>query len=161
MAEYPAWALYYYRDDISRKHHLSFCNSDPFSSIISHWSALQHHGLTEQVPQIITASTPTKVVAPSMREKELHELKLKHIWQIADIRYEYTNIKQKIFFGNYRFSEDLDFSVINAPKDKPLENILLNALVLAKELLNEYGSFDIQLKRNPEKSTSPKRLRCT
>lgn len=29
-------------------------------SAISHWSALQHHGLTEQIPQIVTASTPKK-----------------------------------------------------------------------------------------------------
>ena len=63
---------------------------------------------------------------------------------------------KKIFFGDYRFSEDLDFSVINAPKDKQLENALNNALSLSKELLNEYGSFDIQLKRNPEKAPHPK-----
>jgi predicted nucleotidyltransferase component of viral defense system len=62
---------------------------------------------------------------------------------------------KKIFFGDYRFSEDLDFSVINAPKDKHLENALKNALILSKELLNEYGSFDIQLKRNPEKAPHP------
>ncbi len=36
-------------------------------SAVSHWSALQHHGLTEQIPQIVTASTPSKVVTPSMR----------------------------------------------------------------------------------------------
>lgn len=63
---------------------------------------------------------------------------------------------KKIFFGDYRFSEDLDFSVINAPKDKQLENALLNALTLSKELLNEYGLFDIQLKRHPEKAPHPK-----
>lgn len=63
---------------------------------------------------------------------------------------------KKIFFGDYRFSEDLDFSVINAPKEKELENALNNALVYSKELLNEYGSFDIQLKRNPEKAPHPK-----
>lgn len=63
---------------------------------------------------------------------------------------------KKIFFGDYRFSEDLDFSVINAPKNSQLENALINALALSKELLNEYGSFDIQLKRNPEKAPHPK-----
>ncbi len=63
---------------------------------------------------------------------------------------------KKIFFGDYRFSEDLDFSVINAPKDKQLENTLLNAINLSKELLNDYGAFDIQLKRNPERAPHPK-----
>src|SRR5688572_10494121 len=27
-------------------------------SAISHWSALAHHGLTEQIPQLVTAITP-------------------------------------------------------------------------------------------------------
>jgi predicted transcriptional regulator of viral defense system len=27
-------------------------------SAISHWSALAHHGLTEQIPRVVTASTP-------------------------------------------------------------------------------------------------------
>ncbi len=30
-------------------------------SAISHWSALSHHGLTEQIPRVITAFTPKKV----------------------------------------------------------------------------------------------------
>src|SRR5680860_834759 len=53
---------------------------------------------------------------------------------------------KKIFFGDYRFSEDLDFSVINAPQGKTLEKALHNAMILAKEQLNNYGPFDIQLK---------------
>lgn len=63
---------------------------------------------------------------------------------------------KKIFFGDYRFSEDLDFSVINAPKEKHLENALDNAISLTKELLNNFGAFDIQLKRNPERAPHPK-----
>jgi uncharacterized protein len=62
---------------------------------------------------------------------------------------------KKIFFGDYRFSEDLDFSVINAPQAKKLENALHNAMILAKDLLNNYGPFDIQLKRKPEKLPHP------
>lgn len=62
---------------------------------------------------------------------------------------------KKIFFGDYRFSEDLDFSVAKAPKESELENALLNAVIQSKELLNEYGSFEIQLKRNPEKAPHP------
>jgi len=63
---------------------------------------------------------------------------------------------KKIFFGDYRFSEDLDFSVINAPKNKELENALLEAINHTKILLNNYGAFDIQLKRNPERAPHPK-----
>src|SRR5579864_4307394 len=50
-------------------------------SAISHWSALQHHGLTEQIPQIVTASTPNKVITPSMREKHTQRSKTKHVWE--------------------------------------------------------------------------------
>jgi uncharacterized protein len=62
---------------------------------------------------------------------------------------------KKIFFGDYRFSEDLDFSVINAPKANALEKALQKAANLAKELLISYGPFDIQLKRNPERAPHP------
>ncbi|MGH7868764.1 MAG: type IV toxin-antitoxin system AbiEi family antitoxin domain-containing protein, partial [Candidatus Dormibacteraceae bacterium] len=36
-------------------------------SAISRWSALQHWGLIEQVPFVVTASTPKVVVTPEMR----------------------------------------------------------------------------------------------
>lgn len=94
-------------------------------SAISHWSALQHHGLTEQIPQIITASTPTKVVTPSMRKKEVQDLKLKHIWQIADIRYEYINIKQKNFFGIEKIWLDENSPVPITDKERTLLDVFI------------------------------------
>lgn len=67
-------------------------------SMISHWSALQYHGLTEQIPQAVTASTPRKIVTPSMREKNQHPDQ-KHAWEINHVRYEYMTILEKNFFG--------------------------------------------------------------
>lgn len=63
---------------------------------------------------------------------------------------------KKIFFGDYRFSEDLDFSVINAPKNNELEKALHDAVNISKELLTHYGPFDVQLKRKPERQPHPK-----
>lgn len=63
---------------------------------------------------------------------------------------------KKIFFGDYRFSEDLDFSVINAPKDKTLEQALQRAVNTTKDLLNNYGPFELQLNRNPESAPHPR-----
>ncbi len=63
---------------------------------------------------------------------------------------------KKIFFGDYRFSEDLDFSVMAAPKNELLEDALQGALKVSKELLSDYGLFDIQLKRNPERDPHPR-----
>ncbi len=65
-------------------------------SAISHWSALQYHGLTEQVPQIITVSTPHKVYTPSMREAK-HSTR--HAREIQGVWYEYIHVKQEAFFG--------------------------------------------------------------
>ena len=36
-------------------------------SAVSGWSALHHHGLTEQIPRVVTLTTPRKVVTPAMR----------------------------------------------------------------------------------------------
>lgn len=66
---------------------------------------------------------------------------------------------KKIYFGDYRFSEDLDFSVINAPQGKALESTLTNSIIHAKKFLSNYGPFDIQLKRNPERAPPSKRTR--
>ena len=38
------------------------------SAAISHWSALAHHGSTTQIPTMVQASTPQKVVTPEMRK---------------------------------------------------------------------------------------------
>lgn len=63
---------------------------------------------------------------------------------------------KKVFFGDYRFSEDLDFSVLNAPKNKALEKALLEAAEITKTFLTHYGPFDLQLKRNTERAPHPK-----
>ncbi|MGH7269926.1 MAG: type IV toxin-antitoxin system AbiEi family antitoxin domain-containing protein [Polyangiaceae bacterium] len=36
-------------------------------SAVSGWAALNHHGLTEQIPRVITLTTPKRVVTPAMR----------------------------------------------------------------------------------------------
>ncbi len=68
-------------------------------SAISHWSALHHHGLTEQIPRTITAFTPKKVVTPSMRRSGKTSQSGKRHWKIEGIRCEFTTVKEKYFFG--------------------------------------------------------------
>lgn len=94
-------------------------------SAVSHWSALQHHGLTEQVPQIITASTTTKVLTPSMREKQQYKLKLKHAWEVAGIRYEYINVQPKHFFGLEKIWLDEHFVVSITDKERTLLDVFI------------------------------------
>jgi predicted transcriptional regulator of viral defense system len=93
-------------------------------SAISHWSALQYHGLIQKIPQIITASTLSKVVTPSMRHKDL-DLNHKHTWQIADICYEYTNIKKKHFFGIEKICLDGNSQILITDKERTILDVLI------------------------------------
>lgn len=68
-------------------------------SAISHWSALHYHGLTEQVPHVITAFTPKKVVTPSMRRTSKSARRQKHAWVVNGVRYEFVTVKEEHFFG--------------------------------------------------------------
>lgn len=94
-------------------------------SAISHWSALQHHGLTEQIPQIITASTTQKVVTPSMRQEKAKSIKKKHEWEIAGLRYEYITIQKKHFFGIEKVWVDEYFQVDITDKERTLLDMLI------------------------------------
>ncbi len=67
-------------------------------SAISHWSAMSHHGLTDQIPHVVTAFTPRKVVTPTMRETT-GRLRGKHAWEAVGVRYEYVSVIEDHFFG--------------------------------------------------------------
>lgn len=62
---------------------------------------------------------------------------------------------KKIFFKDYRFSVDLDFSTQQAPKGQALEKALQNALQISNTLLSNYGPFEFQLKRFSEREPHP------
>lgn len=66
---------------------------------ISHWSALAHHGLTTQIPPMVQAMTPKKVVTPEMRAGEASRPRGRAIWEILNIEVEFIYIDQKRFFG--------------------------------------------------------------
>ena len=95
-------------------------------SAISHWSALQYHGLTEQVPQIITASTTTKIQTPSMREKDQHNPNEKHAWEVKGIRYEYIYVPDKHYFGLEKIWRDENYLVNITDKERTLLDVFIN-----------------------------------
>ena len=66
---------------------------------ISHWSALAHHGLTTQIPQMVQASTPKKVVTPEMRKGKAYQPRGRSTWKILDFEFEFINVKKEYFFG--------------------------------------------------------------
>lgn len=69
-------------------------------SVISHWSALAHHGLTEQIPQIVTASTTRDVVTPRMRRgSTLRHPEPASTWEVGGLAIRYIRVQPDHFWG--------------------------------------------------------------
>lgn len=62
---------------------------------------------------------------------------------------------KKLYFGDYRFSEDLDFSTIEAPKGRALEDAVRAAASEAVNLFSAYGPFQIETERYTERDPHP------
>jgi predicted transcriptional regulator of viral defense system len=67
-------------------------------SAISHWSALAHHGLTEQIPQLVTASTTRDVVTPRMRRRA-SDGEPASTWDVPGLRVRYVRVQPRHFWG--------------------------------------------------------------
>lgn len=67
---------------------------------ISHWSALAHHGFTTQLPVMVQASTPRKVVTPEMRQGAAHRPRGRAVWTALGVEIEYISVQEKHFFGH-------------------------------------------------------------
>lgn len=68
-------------------------------SAISHWSAMNYHGLLEQVPQVVISFTPKKVYPPDYRTGMKERSGKKPSFEVMGLRYEYVTVKQKFYFG--------------------------------------------------------------
>ena len=63
---------------------------------------------------------------------------------------------KKCYFGDYRFSEDLDFSALDGiPKGKALEPLIEQACRAAAKSLDEYASTEIVSERYTEREPHP------
>ena len=65
---------------------------------ISHWSALHHHGLTEQVPRKVFVLTATESAVP--RSKKAGSSTQGYL--VGDIFYQFIQVKPERFFGTER-----------------------------------------------------------
>lgn len=63
---------------------------------VSGWAALNHHGLSEQLPHVITLMTPKHVVTPAMRGTSRTA---PSVWAAAGQRYEIVSTVPANFFG--------------------------------------------------------------
>jgi predicted nucleotidyltransferase component of viral defense system len=62
---------------------------------------------------------------------------------------------KKLFFGDYRFSEDLDFSARGAPTGERLEESLGRTVAKAGQLLSVHGPFVLQVERYLKREPHP------
>lgn len=63
---------------------------------------------------------------------------------------------KKCYFGDYRFSEDLDFSgTENVPRGTDMEQAVQQACIAAKKLMDEYAPVEIVAERYTEKEPHP------
>jgi predicted nucleotidyltransferase component of viral defense system len=62
---------------------------------------------------------------------------------------------KKLFFGDYRFSQDLDFSTRDAPTGDALEHAFKAAADKALARLTEYGPFSVEFERYAEREPHP------
>jgi len=67
---------------------------------ISHWSALAQHGFTTQLPVMVQASTPRKVITPEMRNGEANRPRGRAVWKALGVEIEYIHVQEKQFFGH-------------------------------------------------------------
>jgi predicted transcriptional regulator of viral defense system len=88
-------------------------------SAVSHWSAMSYHGFTDQIPHVVTAFTPQKVVTPSMRDSK-GKIAGKHVWEVDGIRYEYVSVIPEHFFGTQDVWVDEHFRVPITDKERTI-----------------------------------------
>lgn len=62
---------------------------------------------------------------------------------------------KKIYFDNYRLSEDLDFTGNDTPKGEELTQLLTKVINVAEKSLQQWGDFTLELKRKPESRPHP------
>ena len=65
-------------------------------SAVSGWTALNHHGLTEQIPRVVTLTTPKRVVTPAMRGAVRMA---PSTWEAAGQTFEIVSVVPAHFFG--------------------------------------------------------------
>lgn len=96
-------------------------------SAISHWSALQHHGLTEQLPQYITVITPRKVVTPGMRKTAAEQEPTdKQRWKVGTDEIEFVTVHPDHFFGIEQVWVDQLFRVPITDRERTLLDLCIS-----------------------------------
>ncbi|MCB2209438.1 type IV toxin-antitoxin system AbiEi family antitoxin domain-containing protein [bacterium] len=108
---------------------------------ISHWSALSYHGFTTQIPPMVQASTPAKVVTPEMRSGKAYRPRGTAAWRVLNIEIEYIHVSEARFWGfTYEWVSSWHRVPITDPERTILDLIarsdLFGGILMAIETIN-------------------------
>ena len=122
-------------------------------SAVALFSALAHHGLTDQIPRVITAIAPRKVVVPSMRKPgQATGRRGHHLWHAAGLDFRYVTILPKRFdFGIEQVWLDEGFRVPVTDRERTVLDLfalprVVGGLSEGLAVLERAGD-DIELKK--------------
>lgn len=90
---------------------------------ISHWSAMSHHGLTEQLPRTVFVLTTTEHSVPRLRENGPNRLDAGYV--VAGVTYRFVQVQPDRYFGTQEvWVEDSRVTVTD------LERTLLDGIAM-------------------------------
>src|SRR5689334_8139908 len=75
--------------------------------------------------------------------------------ELRGLRFKGGTALKKVYFGEYRFSEDLDFSAVGAPRESMLDNAIALAGQIAEARLQRRGRFQVMVDRWPLRTPHP------
>jgi predicted transcriptional regulator of viral defense system len=107
---------------------------------ISHWSALHHHGLTEQTSRRIFVLTTTNASVPRVRGNK--KISIQYGYPVGDAVYQFVQVKPERFFGTEKVWVGDARVVVTDP-----ERTLLDGLAMPQycgDFAEVLHSFDVR-----------------
>lgn len=95
-------------------------------SAISHVSALNFHGLSEQAPQAITCMTTKKIMTPTMRSNRRSPGDAPRTWVVDDLRIMFFSVSPGRFIGIEQVWVDADNRVPITDKERTVLELFLS-----------------------------------
>src|ERR1017187_8887072 len=95
-------------------------------SAISHASALNFHGLSDQAPQAITCMTTKKIMTPSMRSKRRSLANASRTWVVDDLRIMFFSVSPTRFIGIEQVWVDAENKVPITDRERTMLELFLS-----------------------------------
>jgi len=91
------YALYALVPGVTPAHEFEIAMALVSPAAISHWSALHHHGLTEQAPRKVFVLTTTDASVPRVHSTTVK--RIRNGYPVGDTVYQFVQVKTERYFG--------------------------------------------------------------